>query len=59
MKFFTIIFVMLFLTACYEDTDVTLHEAGIYKGKIDQHDLTAQERESVLKKRFLHVQTDR
>lgn len=59
MKIFTIIFALLFLAGCYEDTDVTMHEPGIYKGKIDQHDLTVQEREAVLKKHFLHVQTDR
>jgi hypothetical protein len=47
------------LTACYEDTDVTLHEAGVYKGKIDTHDLSYEEREAVLKTRFLQVQTDR
>jgi len=59
MKFSTILIAMLFLTACYEDTDVTLHEAGVYKGSVDQHALTAHERETVLKKRFKQVQMDR
>jgi hypothetical protein len=47
------------LTACYEDTDVTMHEAGVYKGKADSHALSAEEREAILKTRFLQVQTDR
>ncbi|MBL4638025.1 MAG: hypothetical protein JKY76_01555 [Proteobacteria bacterium] len=59
MKFSTILVALLFLAGCYEDTDVTLHEAGVYKGSVDQHALTAQEREAVLKKRFKQVQTDR
>jgi hypothetical protein len=47
------------LSACYEDTDVTMHEAGVYKGKADSHALSAEEREAILKTRFLQVQTDR
>jgi hypothetical protein len=52
--------VMLFsLAACYEDTDVTLHEAGVYKGKEDTHSLSAEARAEILHKRFTQVQTDR
>ncbi|MDO8828456.1 hypothetical protein [Methylophaga sp.] len=47
------------LTACYEDTDVTMHKAGVYKGKEDSHALSAEERAEVLKLRFKSVQTDR
>jgi hypothetical protein len=47
------------LVACYEDTDVTLHEAGVYKGKSDQHDESTEQRQQELKQRFLAVQTDR
>lgn len=54
-----ILIMFLGLTACYEDTDVTLHEAGVYKGKPDTHALSAEEREAILKTRFLQVQTDR
>ncbi len=50
---------MLSLTACYEDTDVTIHEAGVYKGKVDKHNQTSEEREAILAKRFKQVQTDR
>lgn len=47
------------LTACYEDTDVTMHKAGVYKGKEDSHALSSEERAEVLKLRFNSVQTDR
>jgi len=51
---------MLFgLTACYENTDVTLHQAGVYKGKVDIHTQTKEERQAILHKRFSQVQTDR
>lgn len=59
MKRFLIVIAMLGLTACYEDTDVTLHEAGVYKGKLDEHALSAEARADVLKQRFNQVQTDR
>jgi len=48
------------LSGCWEDTDVTIHEPGAYKGPADP--LLAQDagaRESVLKERFQMVQTDR
>lgn len=47
------------LSACYEDGDVTLHQAGEYKGKLDTHSQTAEQREAILAKRFGQVQTDR
>ncbi len=59
MKVFSITLMLVSLTACYESADVTVHEPGVYKGKVDKHDLTAAEREAILKTRFLHVQTDR
>ena len=59
MKRLLILLPLLGLTACYEDTDVTLHEPGVYKGGIDEHSLSAEERAAVLAKRFNQVQTDR
>lgn len=50
---------MLALSACYEDAEVTIHEPGVYKGKEDHHALSAAEREAILAKRFIQVQTDR
>lgn len=47
------------LTACYEDTDVILHQPGVYKGKVDRHTQTAEQRQALLAKRFGQVQTDR
>jgi len=59
MKVLLLITMMFSLTACYEDTDVTLHQAGEYKGKLDSHSQTAEQREAILAKRFGQVQTDR
>ncbi len=59
MKQTLIIIAMLGLSACYEDTDVTLHEAGVYKGSPDQHAESAEARAEKLKQRFNQVQTDR
>ena len=59
MKYLLIITSLLSLTACYEDVDVTMHQAGIYKGKVDIHSQTAEERAAILAKRFGQVQTDR
>jgi len=59
MKKLLLLSVVLALTACYEDTDVTMHEAGVYKGHTDKHALSAEEREVILKTRFNQVQTDR
>ncbi len=55
-----LLFITLFtLTACYEDTDVILHQSGVYKGKIDRHTQTPEQRQALLAKRFGQVQTDR
>lgn len=59
MKQFFIVMALLGLSACYEDTDVTMHEPGVYKGGKDEHALSAEERADVLAKRFNQVQTDR
>ncbi len=59
MKALIILASTLLLAGCYEDTDVTLHQAGEYKGKSDEHALSAEAREERLKERFLAVQTDR
>lgn len=59
MKYCLLIIALFSLAGCYEDTDVTLHQAGVYKGKIDIHTQTKEERQAILKKRFSQVQTDR
>jgi hypothetical protein len=59
MKYCLVIITLLGLTACYEDTDVTLHQPGIYKGKVDTHTQTHEERQAILQKRLSQVQTDR
>lgn len=59
MRYVFLITVMVGLSACYEDTDITLHQAGEYKGKLDSHSQTAEQREAILAKRFGQVQTDR
>jgi len=59
MKYILLLVSTLMLSACYESADVTLHEPGVYKGKVDIHALTAEERDVVLAKRFKQVQTDR
>ncbi|MDT8310777.1 MAG: hypothetical protein RQ732_04960 [Methylophaga sp.] len=59
MKLFSLILAACLLSACYEDTDVTLHEAGVYKGSEDKHAMSAEKRADVLKQRFNQVQTDR
>jgi len=59
MKYCLLLITLFGLTACYEDTDVTLHQAGIYKGKVDTHTQTTEQRQAILKKRFSQVQTDR
>ena len=50
----------LMLSGCWESSEVTVHEAGKYKGSADP--LMAQQaasRSEALKKRFQLVQTDR
>jgi len=59
MKYLFLVTLMLSLSACYEDADVTMHQAGIYKGKVDNHSQTAEQREAILAERFGQVQTDR
>lgn len=59
MKQLFILIALVSLSACYEDTDVTMHEPGVYKGGKDPHALSAEERAEVLSKRFNQVQTDR
>ena len=59
MKRLSLIIAIFMLSACYEDTDVTMHKAGEYKGGPDEHALSAEEREVILKQRFNSVQTDR
>ena len=52
---------VLLLSGCWESSDVTMHEQGVYKGRDDpllDPKLTA-EREDTLKKRFQLVQVDR
>ncbi len=46
---------LLFLNACTEQEDITLHQAHIYKGKQDLLKTQAQ----TLATRFKQVQTDR
>lgn len=59
MRLLLTVFLFLGLTACYEDTDVTLHEPGVYKGSEDEHAMSPEERADILAKRFNQVQTDR
>ena len=59
MKNLLIFIALLGLSACNENKDVTLHEPGVYKGKVDKHARTTAERDAILKKRFNMVQTDR
>lgn len=49
------------LAGCYEDTDVTVHEPGEYKGMKDPfvESKSAAAREETLQERFQMVQTDR
>lgn len=52
--------IAVMLTGCWEDTDVTLHEPGEYKGARDPllHPGAAS-RDEALQARFRLVQTDR
>jgi len=59
MKIILVVLSLLSLSACYEDTDVVFHEPGVYKGKVDIHTQTDEERATILAKRFQQVQTDR
>lgn len=59
MKYCLLFTILFGLTACYEDTDVIMHQPGVYKGKVDLHTQTAEQRQAILAKRFGQVQTDR
>ena len=59
MKYCLLSLTLFGLTACYESTDIPLHQAGIYKGKVDIHTQTKEQREVILQKRLSQVQTDR
>ncbi|GAB4288639.1 MAG: hypothetical protein Kow0083_01230 [Methylophaga sp.] len=59
MRYFFFVIALISLGGCYEDTDVTLHEPGVYKGSPDEHAITYEERAEILAKRFQQVQTDR
>jgi hypothetical protein len=50
---------VVLLGGCYEDPDVTVHEAHVYKGKADVHAEDAAARAETLRQRFSQVQTDR
>lgn len=57
---FSIVGVTLLLSACYESSDVTVHEPGEYKGEADSLMQTdAESRAETLEERFNMVQTDR
>lgn len=49
----------LLLSACYESTEVTRHEPGVYKGGDDAQTQAAGNRQDALRKRFELVQLDR
>lgn len=48
------------LAGCYDDTEVTVHEPGVYKGDTDPLlNKDAEARAATLEERFNLVQTDR
>lgn len=59
MKYLVPLMAVFALSACYEDTDVTFHEPGVYKGKPDSHVKSYEARADILARRFQQVQTDR
>ncbi len=59
MKYLLPLIALFAVSGCYEDTDVTLHEAGVYKGKPDSHVKSYEARADILARRFQQVQTDR
>ncbi len=65
MKAFSIVrllaslLVMCLISACSDNTRVTLHEAHVYKGNLDTHKGDAQTREKRLQQRALLVFSDR
>lgn len=60
IRLFSIVGVTVLLSACYESSDVTIHEAGKYKGASDPlMEADAENRAETLEERFDMVQTDR
>jgi len=59
MKYLLLIISLSGLSACYQDSDVVFHQAGVYKGQVDLHNVTAADHEALLAARFNQVQTDR
>lgn len=57
----SLVAVPLLLTGCYESRDVTMHDAGVYKGKVDPLvELSADpDHQARLRERLTMVQTDR
>ena len=51
--------IICLISACSDDTRVTLHEAHVYKGNLDVHKDEAQAREKHLQQRALLVFSDR
>lgn len=60
MKFLLLLPLLAFgLAGCYEDTDVTMHKPGVYKGSDEAEVESDPSRAEVLERRFNQVQTDR
>lgn len=51
--------VVCLISACSDDTRVTLHEAHVYKGNVDIHKGDAQARKKRLQQRALLAFSDR
>ena len=51
--------IVCLISACSDDTRVTLHKAHVYKGNIDVHKGDAQAREKRLQQRALLIFSDR
>ncbi len=59
IQLITGLLIVCVISACSDDTRVTLHEAHVYKGNIDVHKGDAQAREKRLQQRALLVFSDR
>lgn len=63
MKSYFVIVILLSLlmglSGCYEDLNITLHKSHAYKGGLDPHSDDSKTRERKLSRRFELVQTDR
>ncbi len=53
------LFIICLISACSDDTRVTLHEAHIYKGNVDAHKFNLLSQEKRLQQRTLLAFTDR